>query len=157
MMKHKSVYLCILALLSGLLVLAVASLSLSASPPKATGGVGFTASGLERWLEFNAHADYNDHAAKGMVNYKDANGDRYKVDVQCVTVVDEWAYFSGPIVSTNRTDWEGLWALFAVFDGGTPGRKGDKVFGTFANADPGCQPFFPPVMFDVEKGNLVVH
>ena len=42
MMKHKIVYLCILALLAGLLVLAGAEVLQSASPPLVTGGIGFT-------------------------------------------------------------------------------------------------------------------
>lgn len=158
MMKHKIATLCVLTVLAGLLVLA--GTALAGSPPKATGGVAVTTDdGVQRWISFNAHEAYNDHPAKGMVNYHDSNGDRYKVDVHCVVVGDDRAYFWGPVVSTNVTDWEGLWVLVAVHDGGTPGSKGDELWGTFLDPDPECRADYYPsgAMLAVEKGNLVVH
>lgn len=162
-MKNKFAYLCILALLTGLLVLAVANLSLSASPPKATGGVSFvtTENGVElrHWAEFEAHAAYDDHPAKGWLNYHDANKLKFRMDVQCVTVVDDWAFFSGPIVSASDTLFLDQWLLVVVHDGGTPGSKGDQIWGEFYDSDPGCQPLYPDPddMSDVKTGNLVVH
>ncbi|HEX7401172.1 MAG TPA: hypothetical protein VF369_03245 [candidate division Zixibacteria bacterium] len=153
-MKHKTAYWCVLAVAVGLLVFA--GVSFSAAPHKATGGVGFTAYDLDRRIDFTAHEAYDEHPAKGNLHYSDANHDWYDVDVTCVTIVNEWAFFSGPVLRASQDGWVGQWVLIAVFDGGTPGRKGDKVWGTFASSDPGCQPFRPPVMFDVTNGNLQV-
>jgi hypothetical protein len=156
-MKH----LCILALIAGLLVFVGAGLSQSAPPQKVTGGVSFATTGsggekLQRWVEFEAHAG-SDNSAKGWVKYHNSNGLRFRADVQCVNIVDEWAYFSGPIVAASDTILLTRWFLFVVYDGGTPGSRGDKIFYQLHYTDPGCSPFQPPVMYDVENGNLVVH
>ena len=160
-MKHKVATLCALGLAAGLLLLAGAGLSLSASPPKATGGVGFTSTedGEEvyRRIEFNAHAT---DPAKGNLNYRDSNGDWFRVDIQCVTVFEDYAraYFSGPIVSASQDEWLGQWLLVGVYDGGSPGKKGDLVWGEMYRYDPGCQPsddLGGP--WPVVNGNLVVH
>jgi len=158
-MKRSIATLCVLSLLGGLLVIAGAGLSLSASPPKATGGVGFTTveDGEEvyRRIEFNAHAG---DPAKGKLNYRDSNGDWFRVDIQCVTVVGKRAFFSGPITSGSQDEWADQWLLVIVFDGGTPGRKGDLVWGEMYDSDPGCEPQpFPDKPWPVENGNLVVH
>jgi hypothetical protein len=157
-MKH----LCILALIAGLLVLVGAGLLQSAPPQKVTGGVSFATTGsggekLQRWVEFEAQAGHNDQIAKGWVKYHNSNGLRFRADVQCLSVVDDWAYFSGPIVAASDTILLTRWFLFVVYDGGTPGSQGDKIFYQLQYTDPGCSPFQPPVMYDVENGNLVVH
>ncbi len=158
-MKHKMAFLCVLAL--GTVLLLFAGLSLAEVPHKATGGIFFVTiengEELQRWAEFEAHEGYNDHSAKGWLNYHDTNKVRFRVDVQCVTVVDEWAFISGPIVSTNDTSFVDQWLLVVVFDGGTPGSKGDKIWGEIYDSDPGCRPFHPSDMSDVKGGNLVVH
>ena len=158
-MKHKMAFLCVLALGAALLVFA--GLSLAEAPHKATGGVSFatTSSGgeeLRRWVEFEAHS-VSDTSAKGWIKYHNSNGLRFRADVQCLSVVDEWAYFSGPIVTASDTLLLTRWFLFMVYDGGTPGSKGDKIFYQLLSTDPGCSPFLPPVMHDVDNGNLVVH
>ena len=158
-MKRSIATLCVLSLLGGLLVIAGAGLSLSASPPKATGGVAFTTvedgMDVQRQIEFNAHAT---DPAKGNLNYRDSNGDWFRVDIQCVTVVGKRAFFSGPITSGSQDEWADQWLLVIVFDGGTPGRKGDLVWGEMYDSDPGCEPQpFPDKPWPVENGNLVVH
>ncbi|KPL04226.1 MAG: hypothetical protein AMJ73_04465 [candidate division Zixibacteria bacterium SM1_73] len=158
-MKRSIATLCVLSLLGGLLVIAGAGLSLSASPPKATGGVAFTTieggTEVQRKIEFNAHAT---DPAKGNLNYRDSNGDWFRVDIQCVTVVGKRAFFSGPITSGSQDEWADQWLLVIVFDGGTPGRKGDLVWGEMYDSDPGCEPQpFPDKPWPVENGNLVVH
>ena len=160
-MKHKIEYLGVLGLLAGFVVLAGAGLLQSASPDKVTGGVSFstTTNGgeeLRRWVEFEAHAVL-DNSAKGWIKYHNSNGLRFRADVQCLSVVDEWAYFSGPIVAASDTLLLTRWFLFVVYDGGTPGSKGDKIFYQLHYTDPGCSPFQPPVIYDVDEGNLVVH
>lgn len=156
-MKH----LCILALIAGLLVLVGAGLLQSAPPQKATGGVSFATTGsggekLQRWIEFEAHAGHNGQLAKGWVKYHNSNGLRFRADVQCVNIVDD-RHISGPIVTAPDTLFLSRWFLFVVYDGGTPGSQGDKIFYQIHTTDPGCSPAQPPYMHDVESGNLVVH
>ena len=160
-MKSKIAILCVLALVAGLLVLV--GTGLSASAPKATGGVGFTTpDGLQRWVEFQVQAVSVD-TAKGMLNYHDADGNWYKADLQCLTVVGEtFAFFSGPVVKARPEAWVGQWVQVAVHDGGTPGSNGDQIWGTFCDPDQGCwcgpRSYPKPIpWFAVESGNLVVH
>ena len=155
-MKFKTASLCVLGLAAALLVLV--GLSVAASPPKATGGVGFTTveNGEEvyRRIEFNAHAT---DPARGNLNYRDANGDWFRVDIQCVYIWGDYAYFSGPITSASQDEWFDQWLLVGVYDGGTPGSKGDLVWGEMYRYDPGCQPDSLPGPWPVINGNLVVH
>jgi len=159
-MKHKSTYLCILALIAGLVVL-MSGTSQSAPPSKATGGVLWmsTEAGEEirNWAEFEAHAASNQHPAKGSLRYHNSNGLQLRMDVQCVTVVYDWAFFSGPIVSSSDTLLLNQWLLVVVYDGGSPGSKGDKIWGEVYSSDPGCQPLYTAGMSNVENGNLVIH
>ncbi|KPL04227.1 MAG: hypothetical protein AMJ73_04470 [candidate division Zixibacteria bacterium SM1_73] len=165
MIKHNIGTLCLLGLVVGLLVFAGAGPSLSASPPKATGGVGFTTTDddgneLKCRVEFNAHAG---DPAKGKLNYRDANGGWFRVDIQCVHVLQDsaFAFFSGPIVSASDSALVGHYLLVAVHDGGTPGKKGDRVWGEMFEDEPECEfdywPGDPGDDLPVESGNLVVH
>jgi hypothetical protein len=162
-MKHKTASSCVLALVVGLLLFAGAGLSLAASPPKATGGVTFTtvedSVEIQRRIEFNAHEGDPDW---GNLNYRDTNGDWFRVDIDCVTVLGDsgLAFFSGPIVSASDSTMVGQWLMVKVYDGGSPGRKGDQVWGGMYSTDPECKPgIYPPLdgPWDVENGNLVVH
>ena len=156
-MKHKIATLCVLVLAVAFLVLAGTGLSQAEQPRKATGGVGFTASELDRFVSFEVHGAYDDHPVKGMLNYRDANKDWYKADIQCATFVGEdYAFFAGPVVSASQDEWLQYWVFIAVYDGGTPGSKGDIIWGEFRAPDTGCRPVNFN-MFAVEKGNLVVH
>jgi hypothetical protein len=161
-MKNKIAILCVLTLAAGLLVFV--GTGLSASAPKATGGVGFTVPGdtLQRWVEFQVQAVSGD-TAKGMLNYHDADGYWYKADLQCLTVVDGFAFFSGPVVKSRPEEWVGLWVKIAVFDGGSPSES-DLIWGTFckpgSTSDCWCGPrsYQKPIpWFPVTSGNLVVH
>lgn len=154
---------CFLSLLVGLLVFSVAGLSFSASPPKATGGIQFTmtdSAGQEVhcWAEFEAIA-VSDTSAKGWVKFHDANGWWFRVEVKCLTVLGDsaMAFFSGPIVSSTDSLYLNKWLLVGVYDGGSPGSKGDKIWGDFYDRDPGCSYLAPGHPSDVESGNLVVH
>jgi hypothetical protein len=162
-MKNRTAVLCILASMVVLLFIAGAGLLQSASPPKATGGVWFTTieSGeeLHRHVEFQVHDEFEGQPDKGMLNYRDSGGTWLRVDVDCVSIDGDHAFFSGVVVSASDTSQIGYWLHVAVYDGGSPGSKGDQVWGEMFDYDPGCDPgSYPPGgPWDVEKGNLVVH
>ena len=166
MMKHKIASLCLICLLAGLLVFAGVELLLAGSAPKVTGGVGFMMTNgqgeeVRAFAEFEAQAVFdsvNNIWGRGWIKYHDADGMRFRVDVQCLRVFgDSKALFSGPVVSASDTMLIGQYLLVGVYDGGTPGSKGDKIWGEFYDQDPGCYHFPPGTPADVESGNLVVH
>lgn len=97
---------------------------------------------------------------KGVFNYSDVNGNFYQVDVQYVNVNGNKTWFAGPVVSGNVG--AGQWLFAEVQDLGTPGRKGDQIWGSFTSESaaklgvasmsaPGDGPFA------ITSGNLVVH
>lgn len=97
---------------------------------------------------------------KGTFNYSDVNGSWYTVNVQYVQVKGDQAWFAGPVVSGNTG--AGQWLFASVTDGGTPGRNGDMVSGSFtteAVAVQGVASMDTPADsgFPVTSGNLVVH
>jgi hypothetical protein len=155
-MKHKTVTLSVLVLMAGLFVFV--GTSFSAQPPKATGGVEITYEDTKLWVEFTAHAG---DPAKGMLHLKVKEGGElfwYKLDVECVTVVEKTAFFSGTVVKASEESFVGLCRKWVVYDGGTPGSEGDWIAWDVHCTDPqDCQPFEPTVKHFVEKGNLVVH
>jgi hypothetical protein len=162
-MKPRIVCLCILASMVGLLLFLGAGVSQSASPPKATGGVWFTTieSGeeVQHRVEFQVHEENGGQPDKGWLSHRDSDGNWIRVDVDCVTIYGDHAFFSGVIVSASDDGQVGNWLLVAVQDGGSPGTNGDHVWGEMYDYDPGCAAgTFPPGgPWDVEKGNLVVH
>lgn len=160
-MKHKIATMCVTVLVIGLLVLAGATLLQAGPPPKVTGGVGFTRTNdagedVACWAEFEARA-ISDTLAKGWIKYHDADGLQFRVEVQCLTVLGDSALFSGPIISSTDTMLIGQFLLVGVYDGGTPGSKGDLIWGEFYPRDPGCWQSPPSDPASVDKGNLVVH
>ena len=154
-MKHKIVTLSVLVLIAGLLVFGGASFS--AQPPKATGGVGITFDGLKLWVEFTAHEG---DPAKGTLRLKSMQDDYhfwYQLDVECVTVEGNTAFFSGTVVKACEESFVGLCRKWVVYDGGTPGSKGDWIDWQRCTDPQDCQPFEPGGKLFVERGNLVVH
>lgn len=108
----------------------------------------------------NAISVANGCNGKGTFHYSDVNGNWYYVDVQYVKVVGTDTWFAGPVTSGNVG--AGQWLFAKVHDGGTPGRNGDQVWGSFttesaaklgvaAGSTPGDGPF------SISSGNLVVH
>lgn len=133
--------------------------------PHATGSEVefFFGCGRQGTIWFNAHEAMDNRPAKGELTYHDVNGRGrhhwFTADIDCVDVMpDGYATFSGWLVETNVPDWEGLWVQIWVYDGGTPGREGDQVAGSFFEG-PDCLPFGPnpDQWFDVVSGNLVIH
>lgn len=99
---------------------------------------------------------------KGVFNYTDTAGNHYVAKIQyvLVSVSGKDAWFAGPVTGGNIG--AGQWLFAKVHDGGTPGRKGDQIWGSFVTqaeaqlgvatmANPGDGPFA------VTSGNLVVH
>ena len=98
---------------------------------------------------------------KGTFNYSDADLNVYGANINCVSVdsLGKDAWFSGPVVSGNIG--AGQWVFVKVHDGGTPGRNGDQIWGSFVGQDP-CILVAMKVLpndgpFSIASGNLVVH
>jgi hypothetical protein len=133
------------------------------SPAKATGGIQFymndeSGNRVRAWVEFEAHLVTPDGAAKGQARYHDAQGNKLTVNITCIAVWDDYAVFSGPVVSTNVDEWTGKWFTIWVRDGGSPGTKGDQIGGQTFDADPGCAAGSAPAEWSpVTAGDLVVH
>jgi hypothetical protein len=162
-MKSRMAGFCILALTVGFLLFVGAGAAQSASPPKATGGIWFTtidgAHETRGHVEFQVHDEFGGQPDRGWLNYRNTDGDWFKVDVDCVTIYGDHAFFSGKVVSASLEEWRDKWLLVAVRDGGSPGTNGDQIWGEMYDHHPGCDAgdFPPGGPWDVEKGNLVVH
>jgi hypothetical protein len=139
-----------------------AALCLGGPAPKATGAGNFvrTEDGMEieARFSFEAHGEHGNRPAKGWFKYHDSLGNAFRIDVQCVSVYSNEATFSGPVVKTNMDDWEGMWLLIWVEDGGSPADGNDTIGGEMYEYDPGCDPgTMPGDYWPVTNGNLVVH
>ena len=162
-MKTRIACLSILASMVVLLLAVGAGVSQAGSPGKATGGIWFTTvegtDTIKGHVEFQVHDEFGGQPDRGWLNYRNADGDWFKVDVDCVTIDGDYAFFSGEVVSFTLEDWRDKWLLIAVYDGGSPGTSGDQLWGEMYDSDPGCRAgnFPPGGPWDVEKGNLVVH
>jgi hypothetical protein len=151
----------VLVLAVSLLVGAV--LCLGGPAPKATGAGEFTrieedGTEVEARFNFEAHGEQEDRPAKGWFKYHDSMGNKFTIEVQCVSVYNNEATFSGPVVRTNMDDWEGMWLLLWVEDGGSPANGNDTLGGEMFDYDPGCDPnTMPNDYWPVTNGNIVVH
>ena len=139
-----------------------AAVCLAGPAPKATGAGEFTRTEdgveIEARFNFEAHAEHANRPTKGWFKYHDAMGNKFTIDVQCVSVYDNEATFSGPVVKTNMDDWEGMWLLIWVEDGGSPATDNDTIGGEMYDYDPGCDPStMPSEYWPVSNGNIVVH
>ena len=143
-------------------ILVGTSLCLGGPAPKATGAGEFTRTedGMEITARFNfeAHGEYGNRPAKGWFKYHDSMGNKFTIEVQCVSVYNNEATFSGPVVKTNMDDSEDQWLLIWVEDGGSPADGNDTLGGEMYDRDPGCSPNMMPSQFwPVTNGNIVVH
>jgi hypothetical protein len=154
------VYVVILALAVSLLL--SAAICFGGPAPKATGAGEFTRTEdgmeIEARFSFEAHGEYANRPAKGWFKYRDSMGNEFTIDVQCVTVQGNDAFFSGPVAKTNMDDWEVMWLLLWVEDGGSPAEDNDTLGGEMFDYDPGCSPnLYPNDYWPVTNGNIVVH
>ncbi|MFZ1948269.1 MAG: hypothetical protein WAW06_12035, partial [bacterium] len=110
------------------------------------------------WLEFEAHQGTSDSDARGQARYHDEDGNKLTIDITCVAVWGDCATFSGQAVRTNVDEWDRVWFLLWVHDGGSPGINGDGFAADLFDQDPGCSPgTMPRDWMPVIGGNLVVH
>lgn len=148
---------------AGVALLLVASISLAASPPKATGGIQFyrnddSGNQIQAWVEFEAHQLDAEGAARGSARYHDEQGNRLTIDVTCALIWDDYAVFSGQATKTNVAEWEGKWFTLWAHDVGSPGIKGDEFGAQIFDQEPGCVAgTMPGEWSPVTGGNLVVH
>ena len=153
-------YVCVPVL--AICILVGAAVCLAGPAPKATGAGEFTRveDGEEVVARFNfeAHGEHANRPVKGWFKYHDELGNKFTIDIHCVEVYNNEATFSGPVVKTNMDDWEGMWLLIWVEDGGSPGEGNDTIGGEMFDYDPGCSPnLMPNDYWPVTNGNLVVH
>lgn len=125
----------------------------------ATGGVTLT--GPRQQLSFTAH-DYGPTAADmGVVNYSNFSaGLHYNADITCANVNGDTAYFAYQIPPGNFVS--GLWIVWEVTDGGSPGKGNDTAGFVVASdendANTKCETGdFTPSDYTIIAGNLVVH
>jgi hypothetical protein len=143
-------------------VFMAAAMCMAGPAPKATGAGAFvrTQDGMEIEARFNfeAHGEQGNQPAKGWFKYHDSMGNKFTVEVQCVRVSGNDAFFSGPIVDYNMDEWEGMWLLVWVEDGGSPADGNDTIGGEMYDYDPECSPnLWPREYWPVTNGNIVVH
>jgi hypothetical protein len=137
---------------------ALASVPARGPAEKATGSFGFHAYGNDYWVEFNAHEAKDGRPAKGTYYTYTNNVKGWEAEIECVNVDGSYAYFAGPVVGASK------WAYIVVYDGGTPGRKGDLNWSYFKDettarnwvAAGHIEPW-SPMPYVVNSGNLVVH
>lgn len=121
---------------------------------------GGSRSGEWQTTSGNATQTVTDCSGKGNFHYSDVNGNWYDVDIQYVQVSGNDTWFAGPVTAGNVG--AGNWLFAKVHDGGTPGRNGDQVWGSFAAenaAKVGVATMSTPAdgPFAITSGNLVVH
>ena len=144
----------IVAMVAVIGALAAVAIVSGASHPKATGGVGWFAAGLDRSASFNAHGTV---PAKGQFNYHDEAGNFIKATVVCYNQTgDDDAVFTSEVSDTNLAVYAAAgFVKTTVHDGGTPGRNGDTIRNVAVTTDDCSTPTAGG--FAVDNGNLVVH
>lgn len=123
---------------------------------KATGEVTWVA-GIERSASFNAHEDAPGTPSDRGDLYQESEDGSFTVEVSCVDIEGNEATFAGEVVDAsgqfeNRV---GQYRVTTVYDGGTPGRTGDKYGGRFFEEDQ-CSSLSSVRTFEVTDGNLKV-
>lgn len=118
-----------------------------------TGQTGF-------WYSMSGGSTTVGCEGKGMINYRNDNGDYFKADIKYVNVVSPKAYFAGKITKTNQPWMLGQWAVFGIHDGGEPAVGVDQI--GFWVTDEGSAKYIVaselmPWGFVVATGNLQIH
>src|SRR6478672_11621394 len=160
-------------LISALLMFAFATLPASAgqglSGDKATGTVTYPNSGDISTVVFDIHEAVGNRPAKGTLLYTELDPVTslvyyYTMTIDCVNIdpASHIATFSGTAFNTNLPGLEGRTLQVWFYDGGTPGRNGDRIAGNVTDTpdcgqlDPTAAPFFNPWIAIIE-GNLTIH
>ncbi len=138
---------------------------------RVTGGIESDAARGTAVTSFNAHEARANRPAKGMYHWQlvDSEGEllrEIKVDVKYVKVEDKTAWFAGVCTYDSDDDRSRLddWLFVKAYDGGTPARRGDKIWWQWLDADDDPEEkveYGDDLDDDYEKvitaGNLVVH
>jgi hypothetical protein len=130
---------------------------------KATGTVGGPIRGW--YADFNAHESMGNRPAKGdMYMWSDEVGRELYLDVKYVEIDGDEGWFSALCTYDSFGTVGGKWLFVKVYDGGTPGRKGDYIGWDWnsdtneANAAGRVSTMADPAnWWAVTDGNLVVH
>lgn len=119
--------LIVMALAAALVVTLGSGVAVAGGPAeKATGTVGIPVNGW--YAHFCAHEAKDNRPAKGsMHTWSDKVPRELYFDVKYVLVEDDTAWFAGVCTFDSKGINEGKWLFAKVYDGGTPGRKGDYI------------------------------
>lgn len=169
----KKLFVSLLSFVISLAVLAGAVPVFAAKPvmmgpaEKATGKFWAQSTSSLVYLDFNAHEAKGNRPAKGEIHwYRDhpVHGPRdLYMDVKYVNVCGEYAYIAGYCWEDTAGVQTGKWLYMYVKDGGTPGRKGDKLWARWYNDEASARTAVETkstsywVQYDLVEGNLVVH
>lgn len=98
----------------------------------ASGNINYEAGDLNRQANFSIKSNRgrNDRGT-GYFNYRDANGDWYRVDVRYVTGSGREVYFAGPVINASDPTWTGYWLYAKVEDS----RFGGQIWGSFTDRE----------------------
>lgn len=115
----------------------------------------------DAFVSFNAFDLDGPGSDKGKAYYRDHTG-WYKFKVETANVDDDEAAFAGPVYATTHSCCSvGSWIYYKVKDVGTPGSKGDLLWGAVTDentAKDWVDSLNEPIAgIPVFKGNLVVH
>lgn len=115
----------------------------------ASGNIRYEAGDLERRASFSIKSNRgrNDRGT-GYFNYRDANGDWYRVNVKYVASSDREVYFAGPVVSASDSSWTGYWLYAKVSDS----RFGGQIWGSFTDRADAISNFDQRNIADPEDG-----
>ena len=101
---------------------------------KATGTVGLGVPiaggvpGVGWYADFNAHEEMDGRPDKGSMRiWNDEIGRELYYDVKHVLVDGDEAWFAALCTGDSLETLEGMWLFVKVYDGATPGSKGDEI------------------------------
>ena len=164
--------LVVMAIVLGLAISSIGIAFAKGGPhDRATGTIEFDiGADRQRAATFDAHEGKDGREAKGSFAWLDWVDGEYiigiEVDVQCVSVDGDEAWFAGPVTYTRsgvHTSWPGRWMGVYVKDAGDPGTEGPDqlVVANLADEAAACDwvTSNPSVSNDyvMNGGNLKVH
>jgi hypothetical protein len=128
------------------------------SPGKAEGEITYIAVGLERTSAFSMREASDGQASEGSLDYSDVAGTTYSVDIECVLMQDDTAYYAGTIVESSLASLIGRTLHGAVMDTGKKSEIPDRIWGALVTNDPcsGNLALVPPPPYEAIGGDVIV-